>query len=372
MGDVGAALPSVDRVFFYNPAQLPSVSSHFTIAGVQVAASRHLDDFIRFFDRRVEPAIEAEFDMESEALNALYRDARALDRHPTRGHGAVVLPSFVYSTNRVGVGGGLFAKTALNYRVEDRGDEIPEVYLLSRTDIMALASVGIELGMFGLPGLSIGLTGTRTQRFLAFKNKPLDTFTTEESSILLRGDVYQLDVGMLYSPSRWELPGTPVIGGAVYDVLDQQYDYDFGGAPDRMPFLDEVATGSGEVENRATLPEAEGVRPRFELETSYRFGVAYRLASLFVLDDVNLAVDYQGESAGMHRPLTRIHAGLQARVAGPVVLRGGIGAGHPTGGLGLRIGPLFVDYAFHGIDEGRLPRERSTYVHVARLTLRIQ
>ena len=113
MGDAGGALPGPDRPFFYNPAQLPHISSYFTITGVQAAASPTLRDQVDFFNARVQPAIDANFDLDAEVLEDLYRDAHRRSRDPARGNGAVVLPSFVYSTSGVGIGGGLFAKTSL-------------------------------------------------------------------------------------------------------------------------------------------------------------------------------------------------------------------------------------------------------------------
>ncbi len=373
MGDAGVALSGRDRSFFYNPAHLPNVASQFTITGVQASASPRFDNFVHFMNDRVAPAIETGFDRGTEAHTALYREASTFTRRPARGHGAVVLPSFVYSTSGLGVGGGLFAKTALNYRVDEAGGSPPELFLLSRTDVMALASIGVDLGGLGLSGLSMGVTGGRTQRFLAFKNKPIDQFSSEEAPVLLSGETIQMDVGMQYTPSWWILPGTPVLGGAVYDVLDQEYDYSPGGTPDRLPFLKGIASGA-EADEEPDPAEVAEAQAQFDLERSYRVGVAYRLSSLLFLEDVRLAVDYQGYERGpsAQQPLARLHAGGEARLVGPLVVRGGVGAGYPSGGLGLHLGPLQLDYAFHGYEEGRRQGQLATYVHTARLTLRIR
>lgn len=371
MGDAGVAFPGSDRPFFYNPAQLPHLPASFTVVSVQAAASPDLDDQIDFLNGRVEPAVESGFDLEGDELEALYREAYTLGRSPTRGTGAVVLPSFIYSTQGVGVGGGLFAKTALNYRIEGGGLGVPDVFLLSRTDVMALGAIGIGLGFLGLPGLSVGVTGTRTRRFLAFKNKPLDTFRPDEEAVLLRGNTLQLDVGGLYVPTWWRLPGIVSVGGAVYDVLDQQYDYTFGGAPSRLPFLNDFTARSGAVDAAIAAREAERARRQFELNPSYRVGVAYQLPALYFLEDVGAALDYQGTGGGHQHSLARIHLGVRARPADPVVVRGGLSAGYPTGGVGLQLGPVSLDYALHAFEEGRRPGQLGTYVHSARLTLRL-
>lgn len=371
MGDAGVALPGEDRPFFYNPALLPHISSYFTVLGVQAAASRDLNDQIDFFNQRIRPAVESGFRLETDALERLYRDAYQLGRHPIRGNGAVVLPSFVYSTNGFGIGGGIFAKTALNYRMNDAGVGVPEVYLLSRTDVMALVSLGMDLGSIGLDGASVGVTATRTRRFLAFENKPLDTFTADETAILLQGNTFQVDVGGLYSPDWGFLPGTLRIGGAMYDVLDQRYEYVFSGSP-RIPFLEGLVAGSSAVDAGAAEQDAGRARRQFRLRPSYRVGVSYRLNSWFFFDDVGVAADYQGYGHDQQSPLARLHLGGRAEIDDVLILRGGLSAGYPTGGLGVQLGSLQLDYAYHGFEDGRVPGQINTYVHTARVMLRIR
>ncbi len=372
MGDAGVAFPGHDRTFFYNPAQLPHVSSHFTVGAVQAAASPRLGDFIRFFNDRVAPAIEAEFELQPEALEALYQETSQFARRPSRGEGVVTLPSFAYTSDLIGVGGGLFAKTALNYRVEDGGAEGPEVFLLSRTDVMALASLGLNLRWLGLDGLSVGVTGTRTQRYLAFKNKALNELEPDEPAVLLTGDTFQFDVGMLYTPGWWGLPGRLKLGGAVYDVRDEGYDYVPGGTSDRLPFLEGIASYSETSGFDASSPEVQSARQQFGLETSYRVGMAYQLSSLFFLEDLSVVVDYQQYGEQADDPFPRLHGGIEARLGDPLFLRVGYGAGLPAGGIGLQFGVLQLDYSFYGIEEEQSLDPLSTYVHSARLTFRFR
>jgi len=277
----------------------------------------------------------------------------------------------VYSTGGVGLGGGLFAKTSLNYRMNDAGLGVPEVYLLSRTDLMAVLSLGLDLGAIGLPGLSVGGTATQSRRFLTFENKPLDAFAPDETALLLQGSTFQVDVGGLYTPSWWALPGRLSVGAAVYDLLDTRYNYVFEGAP-RIPFLEGFVAGSASVDAGTAAQEADRARRLFRLDSSYRVGVAYRLASLLGLDDVGLAIDYQGYGHDRQHVLARLHAGVRAELTEGLSLRGGLSAGYPTGGLGLRLGAFRVDYAVHAFEEGRVPGQIRTYVHTARLMVRIQ
>lgn len=369
VGDAGVALIGPDRPFFYNPAHLPHLSSRFTTAGVQASASRKIRDQIEFLNRRVQPIVESNFEVAPAVLEDLYHDADQLGRPPSRGGAAVVLPSFVYSTGGVGIGAGLFAKTALNYRIDAGGLGVPNVHLLSRTDVMAVFSLGLDLDTIGLPGISVGGTATRTRRFLAFENKPIDTFTPDESALLLSGNTLQVDVGGLYAPPWWELPGQLTVGGAAYDLLTDRYDYTIAEGPG-LPFLKDLFPG--EVDSTEGVQEMEQARREFRLRPSYRIGVGYRLPSLLGLDGVGLAVDYQDYGDGRQHFLARLHAGARAEVWDGIVLRTGLSAGYPTGGMSLHLGPLRLDYALHAFEEGRLAGQTRTYVHTARLMLRIQ
>lgn len=370
MGDTGVALPGIEQGFFYNPAHLPKVSSHFTILGVQGAASRTIEDQIRFFNREVQPAVASDFDLSAEALAALHREAYDLGQRPGRGQGAILLPSFVYAPGALAIGGGLFAKTALNYRIESGTAGVPSVWLLNRTDLMALGSVGLDLRVIGLDALSLGVTGTQTRRFLTFKNEPLGRLTADESAVLLDGAAFQLDAGLLYTPG-WLSgeAGTVRFGAAIYDLLNRGYGYVSGGPTGRMPFLGDVVSQAGDGPPQREITEA---RRAFALKRSYRMGMAYQIPSVLFFDDVAVALDYQGYRSGEQTPLARLHLGTRAELFGFLRLRGGLSAGYPSGGLGLELGALHLDYAVHGAEEGRRPGQLGTYVHTARLLLRLE
>lgn len=372
MGDAGVALPGIEQSFFYNPAHLPRASSHFTILGTQGAASRTIDDQIRFYNQEVKPAAGQDFDLSTEALADLHREAFSLGRRPSRGHGAVLLPSFIYSPGAFGVGGGVFAKTALNYRIEEGGAGIPTAHLLSRTDLIALASLGLDLRVIGLPSVSVGVTGTQTRRFLAFKKEPLGRLTDDEAAVLLEGSAFQVDAGLVYTPGWLSgAPGTLRIGGAVYDLLARGYGYAEGG-PGRMPFVGGVVGRSDDENTGVFGRETERARRSFALRPSYRAGLSYQIPSVLFLEDVALVADYQGYRSGVQAPLARLHFGARAKVVGPLRLRAGLSSGYPSGGLGLELGALHVDYSLHGVEEGRAPGQLRTYVHTARLLLRLK
>ena len=370
MGDAGVALPGPESVFFYNPAHLPHTASNFTVFGLQAGATRSLDEHVRYFNQEAARAVREAEALPAAARAQLRQSTDALWDRPSRGSGDILLPSFVYSPGALGVGGGLFTKTAVNYHLQTRGDGVAAPWMLSRTDLMAVLAAGLDLRVLGLSGLSVGATGTQTRRYLAFKNKPLDRFRAPEPTVLLEGGMFQLDVGASYTPPMGP-PGTIRIGGAVYDVLRTGYGYRTGGAG-RLPFLDDLVDRPTADSLAAPPREIRRAQRLFALRPSYRVGAAYQLPSLLVLEDVALAVDYQGYRGAPRRLLGRLHVGAQASVAGPVQVRAGLSAGRPTGGLGMEWGALHLDYALHGAGAGRDPDRRAAYVHTARLLVRFE
>jgi hypothetical protein len=113
-------------------------------------------------------------------------------------------------------------------------------------------------------------------------------------------------------------------------------------------------------------------RDRFALRPSYRVGAAYEVTELLFLDDVAVAADYQGYRGTTQVPLSRTHLGLRMGGLGPLTLRAGVSAGYPSGGAGLELGALHLDYSLHGVEEGQQFRQRRTYVHTARLLVRLE
>jgi hypothetical protein len=85
-----------------------------------------------------------------------------------------------------------------------------------------------------------------------------------------------------------------------------------------------------------------------------------------------VTADYQGYQRGDQTLLARLHAGVRAEIVGPLRLRGGLSSGYPSGGVGLELGALHLDYALHGVEEGRRPGQLRAYVHTARVLLRLE
>jgi hypothetical protein len=146
----------------------------------------------------------------------------------------------------------------------------------------------------------------------------------------------------------------------------------FAGGAGRLPFLDRLID---QPTNGGTVPPAEARRARteFALAPSYRVGAAYQLAQLGGVEHFGVAIDYQGSRAGPVQALpSRLHAGVRARVWGTLELRAGISAGYPSGGAGVEWRAVHLDYALHGVEEGRRPGQLRAYVHTARVLLRLE
>lgn len=374
MGDAAVAVSPSAAPLFYNPAHLPHVESKVRIGGLSGALSGGIRDQVRFYQDRVDPAIQAQFDLPSSELRSLYDDAFDLGRRPTRGSATLLLPAFTARRGAWGFGGSLALDSRARYRVGNAGLGIPEVDVVGRTDASLLLATGVDLTRSGLPGLSAGVTVKATRRYLTLKQQALDTFSTDDSAVLLKGTSLGLDVGLRYA-LPFDAPGQWTVGLAVYDLWASDFNYEEDGSLSDMPIIG----GMIDEDDATPLPETVAretayARERYGLAPSYRVGAAYALDRVGFLDDVQLALDWQGYTSAPRDGsfFTHWHAGAQARVAGPLSVRAGLSQGYPTGGLGLSLGPAQIDYAVYGIEEGRTPGQIQNYVHTLQVAFYIR
>lgn len=365
MGDAAVALSSPVTPLFYNPAHLPHVESQVRIAGVGGAISGGIRDQVSFYQDRVDPAIQAQFDLPASELRSLYDEAFDLGRRPTRGSATLLLPAFTARRGAWGFGGSLALDSRARYRVGNAGLGVPEVNVVGRTDASLLLATGVDLTRSGLTGLSAGVTVKATRRYLTLKQQALDTFSPDDSAVLLKGTSLGLDAGLRYvlpvdTPGRWTL------GLAVYDLWASGFDYEQDGSLSDLPIVGAMIDEDDATPLPGTVArETAYARERYGLSPSYRVGAAYTLDRVAFLDDVQLALDWQGYTDAPRDGsfFTHWHAGAQARVAGPLSVRAGLSQGYPTGGLGLSLGPAQIDYAVYGVEEGRTPGQLQNYVH---------
>ena len=372
-GNAGVAIPHAQAAFFYNPAHLYHVDQPHVLMGLQGTFSTQVADQVQFIRDQLEPALDQGFEsLSDEELRNLYDDALNQGYRPTTVEGAVRLPTAVWSMGPVGAGVGLFATSDLTYRFGDAGLGIPFVDLVGRTDVMARAGAGADLGALGLPGLAVGLMGHVTRRYFTFKNKPLDAIDAGDDIVLLDGTSLGVDLGLLYEPSVFRGPGRLTLGAALYDLQTTGFDYTFYGPSADWPVFGGALEGDDDGPTEAQVDRAvRTAREQFDLDPSYRLGIAYQLHGLPMPRRLAITVDYLGYESSLidQSLLTHLHAGVEAQVVRRLALRAGLSQGYPTAGVGIEVGPVSIDYAFYGVEHGRFPGQMPSYQHNVHLAV---
>lgn len=376
MGDAGVALAARRTSFFYNPAHIGRTASllHVNLAGVQGAISNSVVNQVEFFNNRIQPAIDTGIDNLSDAeLRSLYEDAFAQGQNRSTVDGQLLLPSVIVGGKGLGVGAGAFVTTGLDYRIENAGLGVPQLNVVSTTDLMGVFTAGIDIEkMVGLTGLAVGVTGKYTRRFLTIKDKPIDAFSEDENIYVLEGRSLGFDVGVLYDVGLLPVPGTLTLGATIHDIRASDFDYMYYGTPADLPIIgDQLDEGTmDQVDPVQAEREVARANEQYALSPSYRVGVAYEPPGL-PLGELRLAADY----VGYRNPrvdqslLTHLHMGAQLRLIRILKLRAGLSQGYPTFGAGLGLGIIHIDYAFHGVEDGRIPGQIRNQRHAAQVRI---
>ncbi|MEZ4700036.1 MAG: hypothetical protein R2834_06880 [Rhodothermales bacterium] len=362
MGDAVVALPMQQSSFFYNPAHVAKARFHLTVAGARVSVSNNLFDQVAFYRDELQPALDTGLDnLDVDELDRLYRQTLDIGRVPTMLQADVLAPSFAMHVGPIGFGLGAFGSSHVRYRLPDGGGGLPLIDMEALADAMVVGSVGIDLTPFGVKGLSAGLNGKYTRRYVTFKSRPLDVFSSDEAFALIAGNRVGVDLGVLYErPAPGLLPGNLNIGLTMYDLVGSPFAY----AYDRT--LQGVASAE-DVADDVARANAE-----FAVEPSFRLGVAYSLPKLpgGLLDETGVALDYVGysEAAVDQAFLAHIRLGVQARVK-ILSLRAGLNQGYPTVGGGISLGFIDLDYAYYGTEGGRYPGQLATWYHSGQIRI---
>lgn len=376
MGDAGVALASERTSFFYNPAHLGRAADFLSIniVGASGSISNAVVGQVKFFNDRLQPAIDTGIDNLSDSeLRSLYEDTFAQGQKRASLDGQFLLPSVIIGLKGVGVGGGLFATTGLDYRIRNAGLGLPQLDIVGRTDLMGVLTGGVDLEtLIGVTGLAVGVTGKYTRRFITIKNKPLDAFRADEDLYVLEGRSLGFDIGALYDLAMVPLPGTLTLGAAAYDVRASDFNYMYYGTPSDLPlFGEQTGTTTNSVNAERAVQEVAYANDRYALAPSYRVGVAYSPPSIGFLGSLDFAADYLGYR---HPPidqsfLAHVHLGTQLKLLGIFRVRGGLSQGYPTFGGGLNLGIIHVDYAYHGTEDGRIPGQIYNQKHTAQAVI---
>lgn len=376
MGDAGVALASRETAFFYNPAHIGRTARliHINIAGVQGAISNSVVDQVEFFNDRLQPAIDTGIENLSDSeLRSLYDETFAQGNNRATIDGRFLLPSVIIGGKGIGLGGGLFATTGLDYQIRNAGLGLPQLSVLSTTDLMGVATAGLDFQkLIGMSGLAVGLTGKYTRRFLTVKDKPIDAFRGDETVYVLEGRSLGFDVGVLYDVGLVPLPGTLTLGATAYDIRASDFDYMYYGTPEDVPILgDAIDSESTTVDPAVIDREVARANKRYALSPSYRIGMAYQPPSMPLLGSLRLAADYLAYKDPVidQSFLAHLHLGAQLRLLRLFRVRGGISQGYPTFGAGLGLGIIHFDYAYYGVEDGRIPGQIYNARHAAQVRI---
>lgn len=363
MGGAAVAFPNTQAVFFYNPAHilhLPVSRSPIVMLGINGSFSDNAWSQYDFFRDRLQPALTTGIsNLDPSAQRTLLEEATERGGQRTFAGGDLLLPSFALNRKTYGVGGGLFATTEARYLIDDTNPDAPVLDFFSQVDLMAVATGALDLAEFGFPGLSAGLSGTYTQRYLLVKNKPIEAIGEDENYHLLGGNAFGIDLGANYRlPLSW--PGDFYVGGVLYDALSAPFTYRFS----RFYTKNNPEGDPATLEAELTL-----ANERLPFKRTYRLGAAYQ-SPFFegTVRSLGVAVDYVGDPGlAKDRGLAaHYRLGLQMELGDTIALRGGMRGGQPTFGGGLHFEFMQIDYAYFNVQGPGLPEG---WHHTIQITL---
>ncbi len=369
MGGAGVAYAGPETAFFYNPAhfaRLGTVGPRIQILGAQGSLNSKFFGDLDFVRDRVVPELEdgigdgpnglptsEEFDFFEEALDQ--------GRRPTVGRAALLLPSVMMNIGPYGFGAGIFGRSTTRYRFENTGGGIPLLDLFSQNDAMVLLSGAAQIPT---TNLSAGLTGKYVRRYIGYKNEDLLAINPDgEQLYVINGQTVSFDLGLQYTDAVATLPGSLDFGLAVYDLVGGGFEYEH---------FDSVAlTGEGTDDEREIADILNDFTDR-DGSPSFRLGASYRqtgIPSLPALGELGVALDYLSTSTSeSDQPfLSKFRLGGQAMVLNLLAVRAGISQGYPTVGAGVHTRFFRLDYAFYGVEDGRLPGQLERYNHLIRM-----
>lgn len=360
MGNATVAFPNSQSALFYNPAHLTRARISripITLFGVSSSVSRGVFSQLEFFQQELEPALNQGLDnLAPDHERAIYEEAFNLGSTPSFVSGAILLPSFTMNRGNFGVGGGLFGNTVAQYHIEDAGGGTPAIDFAAIADLIAVGAGAYNLSGMGIQGLSVGVSGKYLRRYASLKAKPLDAFDEDESYYVLGDDQFSLDFGLNYESKLGITPGKLSFGLAFYEIALGAFEYEF---------VSYFSKNERRRDDDAIALEVARAQRLYTPQSSYRAGVAYVLdpASSF-LTKTGIALDYVGEDTTVPRPwLAHFSVGVQTTLVEIFSLRAGLNQGYTTAGAGIRLPFMRIDYAFYGVEQGRIPGQLPNWNH---------
>lgn len=362
-GGAGVAMPRAETALFYNPAQLARLHlqrPRIEILSSQGGVSTNFFGNVRFFMTDVLEAAKEGFSLPLSAREReLFDEALERGRLATVGQAAASLPNITFSAGAASFAAGAFATNTTRFRFEDIGGGVPLLDFFSQADFIGAA--GAATAIPSSP-LAAGATVRVARRYLTSKLKDLLSMDPgREQLYVFSGTTVAVDLGLHALDVAPVLPGRLDFGVAAYDVVGGGFAY----ALDRTIAL----TGEGAVDQRevdrilASLEGRDGAM-------TFRAGAAYQMLNLLgPTTNLTLAVDWfsGSTSESAQPPLAGVRMGAELDLGGALTLNAGIGQGYPSGGIALNLPVARVDYAFFGVEDGRVPGQLQRYSHLLRV-----
>jgi hypothetical protein len=237
---------------------------------------------------------------------------------------------------------GVWAVSTARGQLHDGGAGVPLIDFYDQTDLH------IPVGAaFSVPGsrVSMGATASAVRRWVTAKYAFVDELDPDaEALYVLSGTGLAFDAGAHVRDFR--APGLDI--GASVRV---------GGDPALSYSRRIEVEGTGFPDNEAEIDELEARFAERDAGLRYRAGLAYRVQPVDLPEGVAgalIAVDWVSASTSEYDQATFAHFRIGAEATGgPLTLRAGFSQGYPSLGVGVRSGPLRLDYAFFGVEEGR-------------------
>lgn len=368
MGDAVAAVPDPETAFFYNPAHLAALARpfRFTVAGAGASISTGVSEKYAYWRDELEPAVEEGLEEIRETdyprLEALYHGALDVGRRQDVGRVTAYGPALQARVSAAGwqgaVGGGVFGTGSARLRFSDDGAGVPYLDFYGQADVIVPVTAAARIP--NTP-LSVGLTASYAHRRLTAKGALVETLDAEREHLyVLSGSTVAVDAGV---QATEVLPGLD-LGGAVYGLLGRGFTYRYRG--ERIDL-----TGHGGADDLAEVADLEARFNGRAASPTWRVGAAYRvpLPVGAMFDGVTVAADYVSASTSeFEQPVEgHLRAGVRVAVTPVLSLRTGLRQGYLSFGTTLTLPGVQLDYAFFGIEDGRVPGQLGRYNHNLRL-----
>lgn len=368
LGMGGADVATVrTATLFDNPALLTRLDlsrPRLTFLGVRGRLSTDTFGKLRVA-RRVQDEFEAGLDdlyeEDPAAFDALVDEVESVGRAQHVSGVLVKGPSVAMRVRGAAVSAGIYGRSVQRLRIIPNSVSAT-VDAFAQADVVVPVSVAMEVpGTDWQPGggLSIGVTGRYLRRHVSAKQKQLEQLTENEQLYVLAGSAVGVDVGVLYQNA---MPGLDV-GLTLHHLL--------GGEPRLTPYRsisvgDSAVVDEDEIADLAARFNGRGASRRFTLGATYRVPLTPRHG----LQGMTVGLDWVGEdTAEFDQPtgLTRVRLGLEAELTGFLAVRSGISQGYPSVGASIQTRYFAIDYAYYGVEDGRLPGQLPRYNHALEL-----